>query len=476
MGSHRSICYDRDRRRPFMRWMLVVGAALTIASLQQPAAQSTAPRPGVDWPAFRGIAAGGVGEGKAAPVAWDVPAQEGVRWRTPIAGLSHSSPIVWGDTVCTATAISSKSDEQLKVGLYGDITSIQDATEHRWVVMCFDKATGKLRWERTAHTGVPTVKRHPKSTHASSTLATDGQHLVAFLGSEGLYAYDLNGKLLWKKEFGVLDSGFFMAPDAQWGFASSPVIHNGRVVVQADVQKGSFVAAFDVYTGRELWRTPRSDVPTWSSPAVVTIGGRAQVVVNGWKHIGGYDLETGKEIWRMTGGGDIPVPTPIVADGLVFITNAHGKFSPIYAVRPTASGDITLKEGETSNADIAWSYLRDGGYMQTPLAYQGLLYVCRDNGVLSVFDAKTGQRHYQSRLGDGKTGFSASAVASGGRVYFTSEDGDVYVVKAGTVFELLRTNTLGEVAMATPAISEGTMFFRTRGHLLAIAETGAREP
>ena len=193
----------------------------------------------------------------------------------------------------------------------------------------------------------------------------------------------LTGDLLWKKDFGRLDSGFFMVPDAQWGFASSPVIHNGRVILQADVQKGSFVAAFDVRTGKELWRTPRADVPTWSTPAVVSMNGRDQVIVNGWKHIGGYDLETGKEVWRMTGGGDIPVPTPIAAHGLVFITNAHGKAAPIYAIKPTASGDISLKEGESSNAHIAWSYMRDGGYMQTPIVYGDILYVCRDNGVLS---------------------------------------------------------------------------------------------
>ena len=174
-----------------------------------------------------------------------------------------------------------------------------------------------------------------------------------------------------------------MVPDAQWGFASSPIIHNGRVILQADVQKGSFVAAFDVRTGKELWRTPRADVPTWSTPAVVSMNGRDQVIVNGWKHIGGYDLETGKEIWRMTGGGDIPVPTPIAAHGLVFITNAHGKVAPIYAIKPTASGDISLKEGESSNAHIAWSYMRDGGYMQTPIVYGDILYVCRDNGVLT---------------------------------------------------------------------------------------------
>ena len=167
------------------------------------------------------------------------------------------------------------------------------------------------------------------------------------------------------------------------------------------------------------------------------------MIVNGWKHIGGYDLETGKEVWRMTGGGDIPVPTPITGQGLVFITNAHGKMSPIYAIKPTATGDISLKEGETSNQHIAWSYARDGAYMQTPIFYGDILYVCRDNGVLSAFDAKTGQRHYQARLGNGSTGFSASAVAAAGRIYYTSEDGDVYVVKAGPAFELLATNSAG---------------------------------
>ena len=428
------------------------------------------PRPGIDWPMFRGPSSAGVAAGAPAPATWDVPGNKNVKWRVAVPGLAHSSPIVWGNQVCTASAVSGQPDPQLKVGLYGDIASVVDNTPHRWLVLCYDKQTGKQLWERTAHTGVPKVKRHTKSTHASSTLATDGRYILAFFGSEGLYAYDMKGKEIWKKDFGLLDSGFFMVPDAQWGFGSSPIIHGDRAIIQVDVQKGSFVAALDVATGKELWRTARNDVPTWSTPAVHTEGGRSQVIVNGWKHIGGYDLATGKELWRLTGGGDIPVPTPIAGHGLIFITNAHGKMAPIYAIKPTASGDITLKEGETSNAHIAWSYVRDGGYMQTPLVYGDLLYVCRDNGILSVFDAKSGQRHYQQRMADGRTGFSASPVASNGRIYFTSEEGDVYVIKAGTAFEQLAVNPLGEVAMATPAISEGVMFFRTRGHLVAVGD------
>ena len=449
----------------------LVAVLLSFSAVNGLTAQTPAgPRAGIDWPGFRGIAARGVHDHGRVPWQWNVPDSRAVRWRVPVAGLGHSSPVVWGELVCTASAISGTPDPQLKVGLYGDVESVRDTTAHRWLVMCFDKRTGAVRWERTAKTGVPIVKRHPKSTHASSTLATDGRHIVAFFGSEGLYAYDMHGRLLWTKDFGTLDSGFFMAPEAQWGFASSPVIHDGRLVIQVDVQKGSFVAALDVRSGRELWRTPRSDVPTWSTPAIVPMNGRDQVVVNGWKHIGGYDLETGKEVWRMTGGGDIPVPTPITGTGLVFITNAHGRMSPIFAIKPSAAGDISLKDGETANAHIAWSYTRDGAYMQTPIVYGGILYVCRDNGVLSAFDAATGRRHYQARMGNGSTGFSASAIAANGRLYFTSEDGDVYVVKAGPEYELLATNPLGEVAMATPAISEGMLIFRTRNHLLAIAE------
>jgi outer membrane protein assembly factor BamB len=167
------------------------------------------------------------------------------------------------------------------------------------------------------------------------------------------------------------------------------------------------------------------------------------------------------------------VPTPIVGDGLIFVTNAHGPGAPIYAIKPTATGDISLAEGATSNAHIAWSTPREGAYMQTPLFYRGHLYVCRDNGVLSVYDAKTGERKYQQRLADGKTGFTASAVAADGKVYYTSEDGGVYVIKAGPVFEQLAENPLGETAMATPAISDGVLFFRTRSHLVAVGP-GAR--
>jgi outer membrane protein assembly factor BamB len=421
-----------------------------------------------NWPQFRGPQARGVAAGKPTPVTWNVEEGKGLRWKTPIPGLGHSSPVVWGDRLYVTTAISGKEKDDLRVGLYGDIAPVQDDSVYRWVVYCLDRNTGKVLWERVAHAGVPKVKRHTKSTHANSTPATDGRHVVAFFGSEGLYCYDTAGKLLWKKDLGTLDSGFFMVPAAQWGFASSPVIWKDRVIVQCDVQRGSFLAAFDLKDGAELWRTPRADVPTWSTPTVWEHGDTAQVVVNGWKHIGGYDARTGKEVWRLTGGGDIPVPTPVVAHGLVFITNAHGRMAPIYAVRTDARGDISLPAGETTNAGIAWSTHREGAYMQTPVVYGDYLYVCRDNGVLSCYEAKTGSRLYQERLGTGATGYTASAVAADGKLYYTSEDGDVQVVRAGPEFKLLATNPLGETCLSTPAVSDGTLFFRTRSHVVAI--------
>ncbi len=429
---------------------------------------------GVHWPSFRGAQAVGIAEGYPTPVQWDAAKSRHVRWKTPIPGLGFSSPVIWGDRIFITTAVSGAKQAPLRVGLYGDIDPADDDAEQSYKVFCLDKKSGRILWERTAHTGKPKTRRHPKSSHANPTMATDGQHAVAFFGSEGLYCYNMQGKLLWKKDLGVLDAGFFMAPRAQWGFASSPILFEDMVIIQSDVLTNPFLAAFRLKDGSEIWRTKREDVPTWSTPTVHVQGSRAQLIVNGFKHIGGYDARTGKELWRLRGGGDIPVPTPVVAHGLVFITNSHGGPSPVYAIRLTAGGDISLRGEERSNEHIAWSEARGGAYMQTPLVYGDYLYVCRDNGVLSCFRARDGERMYQQRLASGPDGFSASAVAANGKLYFTSEQGDIYVVKAGPQFELLATNPMHEICMATPAISEGVLYIRTRSHLVAVAEPAKR--
>jgi outer membrane protein assembly factor BamB len=429
-----------------------------------------ATQPAADnWPQFRGPGASGV-SATPGPLKWDVATSKNVRWKTAVPGLGHCSPVVWGDRVFLTTAIPlNQGDERLKTGLYGDIAPVNEQAEYRWLVLCFDKATGKKLWEREAHRGVPKVKRHPKSTHANSTPAVDSTRVVAFFGSEGLYCFDHDGQPKWNKDFGVLDSGFFAVPDAQWGFASSPVLFEDKLIVLADVQKDSFVAALDARDGSQVWRTPRSDVPTWGTPTVHRANdGTTQVLVNGYKEMAGYDFETGRRTWTMRNGGDIPVPTPIVAHDLIFLTSAHGPQSPIYAIRTSAEGDVTLAARQTSGPHVAWSVLRGGNYMQTPIVVGDLLYACRDNGLLTCFTARTGKEHYRTRL-DGN-GFTASAVAAGDRIYFTSEDGHVHVIKAGSAFRQYGMNDLGEACLATPAVSGGNLFFRTQGHLIAVGD------
>ena len=351
--------------------------------------------------------------------------------------------------------------------MYGESPDHPENVEHDFRVFCLDKKGGKILREKTAYHGIPKTKRHIKATHANCTPATDGRHVVALFGSEGLYCYDFEGKLLWQKDIGYLDAGPSDARELQWGFAGSPIIHDGKVIVFCAVRNASFVAAFDVQDGKELWRTPRETDPCWGTPTVHVGKDRTQVITNGYQHIGGYDFNTGKELWWMRGRGDVPVPTPVVANDLIYITNAHGGDSPVYAVRPTAAGDITLADGAATNEYIAWSNLKIGNYMQTPLVYGDLLYCCRDSGILACYDAKTGAKHYRERLAD-SVGFTASPVAGDGKVYFTSEEGDVHMVETGPQFKLLGRNRMGEICMATPAISEGNLFFRTQNQVIAV--------
>lgn len=431
-----------------------------------------------NWPSFRGPNAKGISPDANTATVWNVEKSENIGWQTTIPGLGHSSPIIWGDRLFVTSAVNERKTSPLKVGLYGDPASADDNDTQQWKVFCLNKTTGEITWQATAHEGVPQVKRHPKATHANCTMATDGTNVVAFFGSEGLYCYDLGGHLRWKKDLGILRASpvvYNDAPDPngwmlEWGFASSPIIFASRVFVQCDVLTNGFVAAFDLADGREVWRTRRDDTGTWSTPNVCAAGSRPQLIVNGWKHMGGYDLQSGLEIWRMSGGGDCPVPTPMVWHDLIFLMSAHGPRSPIYAVRADAAGDISLPDGVSTNQHVAWSVRRGGSYMQTPMFYGDLLYTCQVDGILSCYEAATGKQLYKERLGSGGDGFTASPVASEGRIYFTSEQGTVFVVKPGANFTVMATNHLGEICMATPAISDGTLFFRTQGHVMAIGE------
>ncbi len=422
-----------------------------------------------NWPSFRGPDAAGIAEGFKMPVKWDVETSENILWKTKLPGLGLSSPIVWGDRIYLTTAIDSKGPSGLKVGLYGNVESIEEDSVFTWRVYCINKKTGKILWEKDSYVGKPKMKRHPKSSHANSTCATDGKHVIAFFTSEGLYCYDMDGQLKWKKDLGALDYGWYFRASAQWGGGSSPIIHDDMVILQCDVQEDSFLAAFDIKDGSQIWRIPREDVPTWSTPTVYDGPQNKQIIINGYRHIGGYDIETGKEIWNLTGGGDIPVPTPIVWDDLVFITNAHGRMAPIYAIKLSAQGDISLEDGKLTNDSVAWSVRSGGNYMTTPIVYGDYLFCCANNGVLSCYRATTGKLMYKERLKMGAA-FSGSPVGADGKLYFPDENGDIFVVKASPEYELLAVNDMTEICMASPAISQGALFIRTRNHLVAIKE------
>jgi hypothetical protein len=427
-----------------------------------------------NWPSFRGEKASGVGGERPLAASWDGTKGTNVLWKTEVPGLAVSSPIVWGDTVYVTTAVSSDPNAVFRHGLYGDVEPSKDLSPHSWRVYAIDKQTGRVRWERVAHEGVPRTRRHPKSSQASCTPVTDGHVVVAWFGSEGLYAYDTQGKLLWKRDLGLINSGWFYDPDYEWGAASSPIIYKGLVIVQADRQEDSFVAAFRLKDGEPVWRTSRDEIPSWGTPTVYEGAPRDELITHATKFIRAYDPLTGKELWRLGPNSEVTAPTPIVAQGLIFITNGYRGIQPIYAVRPGGSGDLTLQGEATSSPFVAWSTKRGGPYMPTPVVYGDHLYTVSNNGVLSAYVARTGERVYQDRVAGKGGAFSASPVAADGKLYLASEDGDVFVLKAGAKPELIGTNPMGEVLMATPAISDGTLYVRGLKHLFAVRDVAAK--
>jgi outer membrane protein assembly factor BamB len=422
------------------------------------------------WPQFRGPFASGIVESDPVPVQWDIHTGENIRWTLEIPGLGHSCPVIWDDKLFVTTAISGSGKDSLKVGLYGNIDMVGDRSVHEFWVYCIHKKTGEVLWKQLAHRGIPRTERHTKSSHANPTPATNGKYVVAFFGSEGMYCYDLEGKLVWKKDFGRINVGPYDDPEVEWGYASSPIIHENRIIVQCDIVGGQgFLASLDLDTGKEIWRTPRGDVGTWSTPNFYHRDDQRQIVVNGFRHIGGYDFDTGKELWKLSNGGDAPVPTPVFAHGLVYIHSSHGRYQPIFAIRPEARGDITLPRDpdSLSNEYIVWSIKRGAAYMPTNLVYGDYLYNLRMNGNLTCFDALTGKVIYKERIPEAR-GITASGVASRGKLYYATEQGDVFVVRAGPEFEVLSRNPLDDLIMASPAISEDMLFFRTRHSLVGV--------
>jgi outer membrane protein assembly factor BamB len=423
-----------------------------------------------NWPSFRGPQASGIAEGQNLPDAWNGKTGENILWRTSIPGLAHSSPVVWGNRIFVTSAVSSDPKATFRPGLYGDGDASKDRSRQRWMIYALDKRSGKVVWERVAQEGEPVEKRHIKSTYANSTPATDGRIVVAWFGSQGVHAYDVKGRFLWKVDLGRLDLGAYDIPTVEWGSASSPIIWNDLVILQCDTQTDSFLLALDAATGKTAWKTDREELPSWGTPTVATTAAGPQLVTNASNYIRGYDPSNGKELWRLGRSSKITAPTPIFADGVFVVASGRGPERPIFVVRPKSHGDLTLPEGKTNSEAVQWSRTGRGSYMPTPLVYDGILYVLANNGLFDAYNLQTGDEIYRQRLPLIGSGFSASPVAADGKIYLSNEDGEILVIAAGQKFSHLGTNSMGELLMATPAFSEGVMYVRSAGTLFAIGK------
>jgi outer membrane protein assembly factor BamB len=451
--------------QPALEARRIMRGAGTAKSALPPPARGTG-----HWPSFRGHEAAGSAEGQNLPNNWNPATGANVSWQTPIPGLAHSSPIVWGDVLFVTSAVSSRPDATFKPGLYGDGDASDDRSAHRWMLYAIDKRTGKIRWERTPAQGEPRNKRHIKSTYASSSPTTDGRVVVAWFGSQGIYAYDFDGGLRWSVDLGRVDMGAYDIPSYEWGPASSPIIWNGLVIVQCDTQTDSFVLALNAATGKTVWKTDRQELPSWGTPTIVNTAAGPELVTNASNFVRGYDPKTGRELWHLGGSSKITAPTPIFANGLHIVASGRAPERPVFAVRPGARGDLTLGASATENTYVAWSKTGRGSYMPTPLAYRGILYVLANNGVFDAYDVATGKEIYRQRLPLVGSGYSASPVAADGKIYLSNEDGGMLVIEAGATFKLVATNSMGEPLMATPALSEGVMYVRGARTLFAIAK------
>ncbi len=444
-------------------------AVLGLFAALYPGYEATSATPeGSNWPSFRGPGASGVADGQNLPDSWSGESGDNILWRTPIPGLAHSSPVVWGDRVFVTSAISGMAGASFRPGLYGEGTASEDRSVHRWMLYALDKRTGDLVWERAAYEGEPIDKRHVKSTYASASPVTDGRFVVAFFGSQGLHAYDVEGEHRWSLDLGRMDSGAYDLATYEWGPASSPIIWGDLVIVQCDTSGEDFVAAVDLHTGKIAWKTARQEMPSWGTPTVYPDPQRPELVTNAPNFIRGYDPSTGEELWRLGGSSNITAPTPIYTDEMIVVASGRRPTRPIFVLRAGAEGDITLPEGESASDHVAWSSRGKGPYMPTPLAYMGYLYVLANQGIFDCYELATGRELYRTRLPHLGSGFSASPVAADGKIYLSNEDGDMLVVKAGPEFEHIATNSMGELLMATPALSDGVMYVRGVGSLFAI--------
>jgi outer membrane protein assembly factor BamB len=419
-----------------------------------------------DWPQFRGSSAGVAADDPALPETWST--SENVAWAVDVPGLGWSSPVVWGDQIFITSVISSGKATPPQKGLFAGTMLYDAKVPHRWMVYAIDFATGRVRWERELRNFVPPKPKHLKNSFASETPVTDGERVYVLFADIGLFAFDMQGNLAWAKEMTPMDREF------GYGSGASPVVHKNRVYIVNDNEAKSFVAAYDARTGAELWRIDRDEESNWSTPFVWEHEQRTEIVTAGTGKVRSYDLD-GKLLWELKGMTWINVPTPFARHGLLYISSGWvgDAVRPVYAIRPGASGDISLKEGETANAYITWYQRQLGTYNTSPLVYGDYFYTLFDRGFLACHDARTGKQIYgRQRIAGDTSGFTASPWAYNGRIFVLSEDGDTFVIQAGPEFKVLGKNSLDEMVLATPAVARGSVIIRTQSKLYRIAKRG----
>ena len=423
------------KTRPISRRTLLAAFPALLLASRRLAGQDSVGMLGVEgegaryWTRWRGPSGQGVVTGAGYVDAWS--ATENIAWKVAVPGAGNSSPIVWRDRVFLTTA----SDGGRRLS-----------------VLAFRRADGVRLWETFAPEGRP-ASAHFKNGYASATPATDGERLYVSFGNRGLMAVDLDGRMLWHRELGPMD--------AYHGTAGSPLVYRDRVILYQDQSSGSFIGAFDGRTGRPLWRTSRDANVGWGTPIAIRAGDHDEIVVNGQNRVCAYDPDSGRELWRCGGTTDEVIPTPVVGHGLVFC--ASGRAGPTLAIRPGGRGDVTRSQ-------LVWTSPRGSPFVPSPLLAGDLLYMVNDMAsIATCLDAVTGRTMWQGRLGTAqREGFSASPVAVDGKVFFTNDDGETFVLRQGPTFELLRVNRLGERILASPALVDGRWYIRTDRSLLAI--------
>ena len=416
------------------------------------------------WPQFLGPGSRALSTNANLPDRWS--ATENVAWKTQIPGRGWSSPIAWGDRVFLTTVVGQDDAELPQKGLYrGGERPDAPSSEYQWKVLCLDLLSGKVLWERLVHRGTPPGPVHVKNSYASETPVTDGERVYAYFGNVGVFCLDLEGRPVWSKS---------LPPHAMrhgWGTAASPVLHRDRLYLVDDNEEQSYLLALDKRSGKEVWRVDRDEKSNWSTPYVWENEQRTEIVTPGTDKVRAYGLD-GKLLWWFKGMSGITIATPYADRGLLYVSSGFvaDKQRPLYAIRPGASGDISLAPDQTSNSAIAWSNPTAAPYNPTTLVYEGRLYVLYDRGLLGAFDSRTGKPLFeQQRLPDGKH-FTASPWAHNGRVFCLNEDGVTFVVRAGDKFELLHTNKLADddMCMATPAMVGDRLLIRTSARIYCI--------